>query len=160
MPSFIGGIPVDNISLAQLPTEQVACIRNFIDQKKQEDKYLPYCANPILREDIFVLLDQCCTVVYFPVDDQTNNGFHVRYPEGDIVYINTNQTKEKQIFTAAHELGHIWGLEDYIQEQITENENYRPEEIPKLESALLDQRGNTVLMAVASNMEAVQQAVE
>ena len=109
---------MDNISLAELPTEQVVCIRKFIDQKKQQDEYLPYCANPILREDIFALLDQCCTVVYFPVDDQTNNGFHVRYPEGDIVYINTNQTKEKQIFTAAHELGHIWGLEDYIQEQL------------------------------------------
>ncbi len=54
----------------------------------------------------------------------------------------------------------VTALEDYIQGQITENENYRPEEIPKLESALLDQRGNTVLMAVASDTQAAQGAVE
>ena len=50
-------------------------------------------------------------------------------------------------------------LEDYIQGQITENENYRPAEILKLESALVDQRGNTVLMVVANDLEAAQSAV-
>ena len=51
-------------------------------------------------------------------------------------------------------------LEDYVQGQITENENYRPAEIPKLESALVDQRGSTVLLVVANDLEAAQSALE
>ena len=51
-------------------------------------------------------------------------------------------------------------LKDYIQGQITSNQDYRPEEIPKLEAALVDRRGNTVLLAVASDQEAVQSALE
>ena len=50
-------------------------------------------------------------------------------------------------------------LEDYIQNQIDANVDYRPAEIPKLENALVSQVGNTVLMAVANDMEAVKKPV-
>ena len=51
-------------------------------------------------------------------------------------------------------------LKDYVQNQIGENEDYRPAEIPKLEAAIVEQRENTVLLAVASDPEAARSAVE
>ena len=51
-------------------------------------------------------------------------------------------------------------LKDYIQSQIDSNTDYRPDEIPKLEEALVDRRGESVLLVVASDLDAAKQAVE
>ena len=51
-------------------------------------------------------------------------------------------------------------LESYVQNQITSNRDYRPAEIPKLESALVSCQGNTVLLVVANDYEAAQGALE
>ena len=51
-------------------------------------------------------------------------------------------------------------LEDYVQNQIDENSDYRPAEIPKLENARINQREETILFVVANDMEAAQTAVE
>jgi len=51
-------------------------------------------------------------------------------------------------------------LEDYIQGQITANEDYRPAEIPKLEKAWIDQRSNALLLVVANDLDAAKGAVE
>lgn len=51
-------------------------------------------------------------------------------------------------------------LEAYVQNQVDENTDYRPAEIPKLENARLNQREETVLFVVANDMEAAQKAVE
>lgn len=52
-------------------------------------------------------------------------------------------------------------LEDYIQRQIDQNESYgyRLSEIPKLEDAYIDVRGSTVLLVVASDLDAAKDAV-
>lgn len=50
-------------------------------------------------------------------------------------------------------------LEDYVQGQIEANTDYRPAEIPKLEEALVDVRGETLLLAVANDREAVEQTL-
>lgn len=50
-------------------------------------------------------------------------------------------------------------LEDYVQNQIDANKDYRPDEIPKLENAWINQRGNTVLLVVASDLDAAKTAV-
>ena len=102
-----------------LPYEAEAIIRGFICQKlKREDIYASY-PEQLLREDTLELLDRFCTVVFYPLEDEENNGFHVSIPfknghEQDFVFINTAQTMEKQIFTAAHELGHIWKADEAI----------------------------------------------
>ena len=49
----------------------------------------------------------------------------------------------------------VGALEDYVAGQITANADYRPAEIPKLESARIDRRGETVLLVVANDLEAV-----
>lgn len=51
-------------------------------------------------------------------------------------------------------------LEDYVQSQITANEDYRPDEIPKLEEALVDVRGETLLLVVANDLEAAKEALK
>ena len=51
-------------------------------------------------------------------------------------------------------------LDGYIQNQIDTNKDYRPEEIPKLESAWTSARANTVLLVVANDLDAAQNAVK
>ena len=51
-------------------------------------------------------------------------------------------------------------LEAYVQNQIDENTDYRPQEIPKLKSARINQREETVLFVVANDREIAQKAVE
>ena len=49
---------------------------------------------------------------------------------------------------------------DYLESQIESNENYRPNEIPKLEGAVLKTQGNTLLLAVANDAAAVRSLFE
>ena len=52
-----------------------------------------------------------CTVIYYPLDNEKNRGFHikkiVKNELEDFVYINTAKPIVEQIFAAAHEFGHI-----------------------------------------------------
>ena len=50
-------------------------------------------------------------------------------------------------------------LEDYIQSQIEANVDYRPAEVPKLEEARVSRLKNTVLLVIANDMAAAEQAV-
>ena len=47
-------------------------------------------------------------------------------------------------------------LKDYIQSQIEANEDYRPDEIPKLEDAYISQRGITLLLVVANDIDSAK----
>ena len=51
-------------------------------------------------------------------------------------------------------------LKTYVQGQIDANVDYLPAEIPKLEGAYIDVKGNTVLMVVANNLDAAKDAVK
>lgn len=53
----------------------------------------------------------------------------------------------------------VQSLQTYLEGQIASNTDYRPAEIPKLEGAWVEQRGNTVLMVVANDVEAAKEAV-
>ena len=50
-------------------------------------------------------------------------------------------------------------LQVYLEEQIEANEDYRPNEIPKLKDALLQQMNNSVVLIVADNMDAVSKVL-
>lgn len=110
--------------LSVLPMEFESCIKSFIEEKYCEHNLGAAFPNRLLREDVLDLLDKFCTVVYFPIENETNNGFHItKIPiangeKKDFVFINTAQTMEKQVFTAAHELGHIWNVDDVVLEQM------------------------------------------
>ncbi len=45
---------------------------------------------------------------------------------------------------------------DHIAQQKEANETYRPQEMPKLEKAVVEQRGETLLVLVAADYEAAQ----
>ena len=47
-------------------------------------------------------------------------------------------------------------LEDYLEGQVENNANYRPDEIPKLENAILEDQGESVVLVVAQNTEKAQ----
>lgn len=107
----------------RMPEEEVSAIREFIQTKLAELERGGVHCNEVIREDILPLLDRYCDVLYFPKEDGGNNGFHKTYivdgEKVDVVYINTAQSKEKQIFTAAHELGHIWRLDQWLEKQLS-----------------------------------------
>lgn len=110
---------METFKLEKMPDEWVCEIQTFIEAKRE--KFRRDFVNQLLREDLLLLLDKWCTVIYYPVNDEQNHGFHVRRhladKEEDFVFINTNQDKEKQIFAAAHELGHIWRLDQFLKER-------------------------------------------
>jgi Zn-dependent peptidase ImmA (M78 family) len=108
-------IKMDKFDPTAIPSPQVDAIRSFIISKEGEI-HAAIGPNEVLRDDIFPLLDHYCTVIYYPLPNEDNNGFHIDYPNRHFVYINTAQHKEKQIFTAAHELGHFWNVEQVIRQ--------------------------------------------
>ena len=50
-------------------------------------------------------------------------------------------------------------LTDYLENQISSNQDYRPTEIPKLENAILERRSDTVLLVVANDREAADSII-
>lgn len=82
--------------------------------------------NIIIKDDIFGILEKHCTVVYYPIEKEKNCGFHtkrfVKDKLEDFVYINTAKPIADQVFAAAHELGHVWGVATQVWEQAGEPE--------------------------------------
>lgn len=65
------------------------------------------------------------------------------------------------VFTSGDKAERAEGaLKDYVRGQIEANEEYRPAEIPKLENAFVDRRGESLLLVVASDLDAAKKAVE
>lgn len=80
--------------------------------------------NMIIRDDIFGILEKYCNVIYYPMEGEKNCGFHtkrfVKDKLEDFVYINTAKPVADQVFTAAHELGHVWGVAAKVWRQAGE----------------------------------------
>ncbi len=74
--------------------------------------------NVAIRGDIFGILENECTVIYYPLPDEKNRGFHIKKIIGntleDFVYINTDKPLAEQIFAAAHEFGHIYNIANRV----------------------------------------------
>ena len=67
--------------------------------------------------------------------------------------------EEVALLTFADESGAqtaVSALKHYIAAQIETNKNYRPAELPKLNQAILEQRGTDVLLLVANDYSAAQ----
>ena len=106
--------------MIELLNEQfVEVIKEIIKNKRDEESLKVDFPNPVLRQDVLSLLDNNCTVIYYPLEQEVNNGFHTDIPGLNgvlehFVFINTAQTIEKQVFTAAHELGHAWNVDEEV----------------------------------------------
>ena len=110
-------------------------INEFVDKFRDENTII----NRIIRDEVFEILEQHCIVIYYPLDDEDIDGFHIKKSVNGklehFVYINTANTTERQIFAAAHELGHIWKVYqkakkkyDMIDDYISSITDETPEE--------------------------------
>ena len=153
-----------------LATEIGELITRFIENKFQEYDLHVLFPNPLLREDVIDILDKYCTVVYYPIQNESNNGFHITnmpFANGsqrNFVFINTAQTMEKQVFTAAHELGHIWKVDDFILSKVnslTDNQDTREHIINRFAAILLMPKVNFVesVYAALAQVGAAKQAM-
>lgn len=128
-----------------LPFEIEETISHYIQEKFEQENLRASFQNPLLREDMLELLDRYCTVVYYPIQDKSNNGFRLKempFADGsrhDFVFINTAQTVEKQVFTAAHELGHLWNVDEFViqKHHLTEAPDLREHIINRFAAVLL-----------------------
>jgi hypothetical protein len=104
------------MSFHPLDSSLVNDVALFLSQKKETIKTI--VPNEIIRDDVFKLVGSECVLVYYPLNDSEIDGFHVsKQMHGhnvNFVYINTSHYLEKQIFTVSHELGHIWGVDDFL----------------------------------------------
>lgn len=67
--------------------------------------------NTLIKDEIFKILEKESKTLYYPVEDDKLCGFLYYYKKGieyRFSFINTNMPLEIQVFTAAHELYHIW----------------------------------------------------
>ncbi len=84
----------------------------------------------LIRDDVFNVLQNMadCIVVYYPIPSEASedgcDGCHVvRTVKGvkkQLVFINTANTRERQAFSVAHELGHIWNVDGRLKQLLPE----------------------------------------
>lgn len=102
--------------------------------------------NDAIRDDIFSILEKNCTVLYYPLQNEKNRGFHVKRIVNDkledFVFINTDKSIDEQIFAAAHEFGHIVDVAHRVCEKL--GESYPIEN--KLEEDITDRFAAELLM--------------
>lgn len=98
--------------------EIIDCIKEFVDIKKKEGKLVE---GP-LKEDVFNVLSRECILLYYPSMDDEIKGCHVeKYLCNELkqfVFINTRKSSNEQTWTAAHELGHVWKVDGYVEKKI------------------------------------------
>ena len=109
-------------SLNVLPYEYERWLCQCKDTLLKKHNVYDSISGQLIRGKVLELLDKFCIVVYYPIPEDRNNGFHItdipflKSEPQHFVFINTAQTIEKQAFTAAHELGHIWKVDELVYE--------------------------------------------
>ncbi len=93
----------------------------------QEIKTENNIENEIIRDDVFSILQAMdCVVLYYPLEEESIDGCHIEKPVNghmeQFVFINSNNTRERQAFSAAHELGHIWQVDKRLEKKVPDIE--------------------------------------
>lgn len=90
-------------------------LRNIIIKEIREKSIID---NIAIRGDIFMILENSCTVIYYPIPKEKTRGFHIKRIVNDkledFVFINTDKPMAEQVFGAAHEYGHICNVADRV----------------------------------------------
>ena len=83
--------------------------------------------------------------------------------EGSKVYYSTGATAEIAAVISVRDKAGVpeveAALKAWVESQIAAEEGYRPAEVPKLENAILETRGNSVLLVVAADREKAAAAI-
>ncbi len=96
----------------------------------------------IIGEDIFKIVRNKGCILFYPLQDEPDlDGFHIRRTisgeEKAFIYINTAKSVEKNIFCAAHELGHIYEIEKAVKEKYPQSEDLDEDIINRFAAELL-----------------------
>ena len=82
---------------------------------------------------------------------------------GSVLYFSTGATSETAAVITAKDAEQAGSVKDtlsnWVESQIEATRNYQPAEVEKLEHAILEVRGNTVLLAVAADWEKAEAAI-
>ena len=91
------------------------------------------------------------------------NGDVAEY-EGSKIYYSTGATSEIAAVISVRDEGKVpeveQALKAWVNSQIEAEKDYRPAEVPKLENAIVEARGFTVLLAVAADWDKATEAIE
>lgn len=135
-----------------LPYEIETIIERFISEKLAAENLHDEFPNRLLRDDVLDILDRFCTLVYYPLEGKDhNNGFRLKdvpLADGtleDFVFINTAQRLEKQVFTAAHELGHIWDVDEYVISSMTQSKK-KLDDTPEIREQIINRFAAVLLI--------------
>lgn len=83
--------------------------------------------------------------------------------EGSVLYYSTGATAETAAVITVADAARVEetkaALQSWLEEQIEAERNYRPAEVEKLESAILEARGSSVLLVVAADCEKAKAAI-
>ena len=83
--------------------------------------------------------------------------------EGSLLYYSTGATAETAAVISVRDADQAAAAEEvlrtWVEDQIEAERNYRPAEVEKLENAILETRGNSVLLVVAADWEKAAQAI-
>ncbi len=105
-----------------LDKQIVEFIQTVVDEIKNKKQIK---LNSVIKDGIFDVLERKCTVIYYLLENEINRGFHIKRLVNerveDFVYINTDNTVEQQVFTAAHELGHVYNVYSSVCKKAIEN---------------------------------------
>lgn len=89
-------------------------IRQFIVEKLKLHNW----SSNVIGERVFELLRQDCVLLLYPLMDDGIEGCHIIKPIGDeqrqFVFINSRLTIQEQVWTAGHELGHVWKVDQVV----------------------------------------------
>lgn len=102
-----------------MESETVEVIKEYIKEKRAEERIV----NEVVRDDVFSVLQKECTVLYYALDDSVD-GCHIQKPVlGEMrqfVFINTSKVIQEQVWTAGHELGHVWKVDEVVHQRYPE----------------------------------------
>lgn len=77
-------------------------IENVIQKIVSDIKNKCIIQNTAIRDNIFGILEDNCTVIYYPLENEKNRGFHIKRIVNDqledFVYINTAKPIAEQIY--------------------------------------------------------------
>ena len=83
--------------------------------------------------------------------------------EGSLLYYSTGATSETAAVIPVRDADQVAAVEDvlraWVEGQIEAERDYRPAEVEKLEHAILESRGFTVLLVVAADWDKAAQAI-
>lgn len=113
----------------------------------------PLCGE--LEDLRYLIENRGIPVFMWPLDREPISGLYLRYPElGPILLVNASQVRWRQVFTLAHEFGHVWL---HQHEHVVASRIFAPE--PKRDKRVIERQANTFAAEFLMPEEGVKRAV-